>query len=66
MDEWVNSLGLVRNWSINTRHSHKPINQATRKRNQPANLNTALVTFFRLVSRYQESHLLVLTRPTST
>ena len=38
MDEWVYSLGLARIWSINTRQSHKPINQMTRKRNQPANL----------------------------
>jgi hypothetical protein len=46
MDEWVNPLGLARIWSINTRQGHNPINRATRKRNQPANLNTALVTFF--------------------
>jgi hypothetical protein len=52
------------------KHKHPPKPQTNqlgdRKRNQPANLNTALVTFFRLVSRSQESHLLVLMRRTST
>ena len=64
MNERASPLGLARIWSINTRQSHKPINQATRKRNQPANLNSALVTFFPLVSRSQKSHLLLLLRLT--